>query len=100
LDTPRSNQTKEKINYEVGISKYKELAKGQMHRDEQGMSRSSFCPTTFKILGVHIIGDRAAEIVHIGQAAMSLVRPFIFPPTRSQLSNARRSVTKSPRWMD
>ncbi|MCU1307777.1 MAG: Pyridine nucleotide-disulfide oxidoreductase, FAD/NAD(P)-binding domain protein [Acidobacteriaceae bacterium] len=68
--------TKEKINYEVGISKYEELAKGQMLGDEQGMVKILFCPTSFNILGVHIIGDRAAEIVHIGQAAMSLGAPI------------------------
>jgi NAD(P) transhydrogenase len=64
--------TKEKIPYEVGVSKYEELAKGQMLGDQQGMLKLLFCPTTFKILGVHIIGDRAAEIIHIGQAVMSL----------------------------
>jgi len=64
--------TKEKIPYEVGVSKYEELAKGQMLGDQQGMLKLLFCPTTFKVLGVHIIGDRAAEIIHIGQAVMSL----------------------------
>jgi len=64
--------TREKIPYEVGISKYEELAKGQMLGDVQGMLKILFCPTTLKLLGVHIIGDRAAEIVHIGQTAMAL----------------------------
>ena len=64
--------TKEKINYEVGISKYEELAKGQMLGDEQGMVKILFCPTTFNILGVHIIGEGASELLHIGQAVMIL----------------------------
>jgi len=64
--------TKEKIAYEIGVSKYEELAKGQMLGDEQGMLKLLFCPNTHKILGVHIIGDRAAELIHIGQAAMAL----------------------------
>ena len=64
--------TREKIAYEVGIAKYEELAKGQMLGDEQGMLKLLFSPVDFKLLGVHVIGDRAAEIVHIGQAAMSL----------------------------
>jgi NAD(P) transhydrogenase len=68
--------TKEKIPYEVGIAKYEELAKGQMLGDDQGMLKLLFSPDTFKILGVHVIGDRAAEIVHIGQAAMSLDAPI------------------------
>jgi NAD(P) transhydrogenase len=68
--------TKEKISYEVGIAKYEELAKGQMLGDDQGMLKLLFSPETFKLLGIHVIGDRAAEIVHIGQTAMSLDAPI------------------------
>ena len=68
--------TQEKIGYEIGIAKYEELAKGQMLGDDQGMLKILFSPKDQKILGVHIIGDRAAEIVHIGQAAMSLNAPL------------------------
>lgn len=64
--------TRDKVPYEIGIAKYEELAKGQMLGDQLGMLKLLFCPTTFKLLGVHIIGDRAAEIIHIGQAVMSL----------------------------
>jgi NAD(P) transhydrogenase len=70
--------TKEKISYEVGVAKYEELAKGQMLGDDQGMLKLLFSPETFKLLGVHVIGDRAAEIVHIGQAAMALDAPIQF----------------------
>jgi NAD(P) transhydrogenase len=68
--------TKQKIGYEVGIAKYEELAKGQMLGDDQGMLKILFSPKDAKILGVHIIGDRAAEIIHIGQAAMALNAPL------------------------
>ena len=68
--------TKERIPYEIGVAKYEELAKGQMLGDEQGMLKLLFCPNTFKILGVHIIGDRASEIIHIGQVVMSLDAPI------------------------
>jgi NAD(P) transhydrogenase len=64
--------TRDKIPYEVGISRYAELAKGQMLGDDQGFLKLLFDPTTLKILGVHIIGERAAEIVHIGQAVLAL----------------------------
>jgi NAD(P) transhydrogenase len=64
--------TKDKVAYEIGIAKYEELAKGQMLGDQQGMLKLLFSPETFKLLGVHIIGDRAAEIIHIGQTVMSL----------------------------
>ena len=63
--------TKDKVPYEVGISRYGELAKGQMIGDEQGMLKLLFHTETLKLLGVHIIGERAAEIVHIGQAVLS-----------------------------
>jgi NAD(P) transhydrogenase len=68
--------TKDKVNYEVGIAKYEELAKAQMLGDDQGMLKILFSPDTYKVYGVHVIGDRAAEIVHIGQAAMSLGAPI------------------------
>ncbi len=64
--------TRDKIPYEVGLARYAELAKGQMLGDEQGLLKLLFNPETLKLLGVHIIGDRAAEIVHIGQAVIAL----------------------------
>ena len=50
----------------------RELAKGQMLGDEQGMLKLLFDPETLKLLGVHVIGDRAAEIVHIGQVVLTM----------------------------
>lgn len=64
--------TTAKVPYEVGVARYDELAKGQMLGDQQGMLKLLFHAGTLKLLGVHIIGDRAAEIVHIGQAVMAL----------------------------
>ncbi len=64
--------TRDKVPYEIGIARYAELAKGQMLGDDQGFLKLIFDPSTLKLLGVHIIGDRAAEIVHIGQAVLSL----------------------------
>jgi NAD(P) transhydrogenase len=64
--------TKEKIPYEVGLARYAELAKGQMLGDDQGLLKLLFDPDTLKLLGIHVIGDRAAEIVHIGQAVLAL----------------------------
>jgi len=64
--------TQKKVPYEVGLARYAELAKGQMLGDEQGMLKLLFSPDSLKLLGVHVIGDRAAEIVHIGQAVLSL----------------------------
>jgi NAD(P) transhydrogenase len=64
--------TKEKTPYEVGVARYAELAKGQMLGDEQGLLKIVFDPESLKLLGVHIIGDRAAEIVHIGQVVLTM----------------------------
>jgi NAD(P) transhydrogenase len=64
--------TAAKIPYEVGIAKYEELAKAQMLGDETGLLKILFDPQSLKILGVHVLGDRAAEIIHIGQAVMAL----------------------------
>lgn len=63
--------TAAKIPYEVGIAKYAELAKSMMLGDENGMLKLLFDPKTLKLLGVHAIGERATEIIHIGQAVMS-----------------------------
>jgi NAD(P) transhydrogenase len=70
--------TQEKVGYEIGIAKYEELAKGQMLGDEHGMLKILFSPKDQQILGVHIIGDRAAEIIHIGQVAMAVNAPLQF----------------------
>ena len=64
--------TAERIPYEIGQSKYEELAKGQMLGAEVGLLKILFDPRTHKILGVHAIGESAAEIIHIGQAVLAL----------------------------
>jgi NAD(P) transhydrogenase len=64
--------TRTRTPYEVGLARYSELAKGQMLGDEHGLLKLLFDPTSLKLLGVHVIGDRAAEIVHIGQAVLSM----------------------------
>jgi NAD(P) transhydrogenase len=64
--------TEAKIPYAVGKAKYEDLAKGQMLGDETGMLKILFDPESLRILGVHIIGEHAAEIIHIGQAVLAL----------------------------
>jgi NAD(P) transhydrogenase len=63
--------TRDKVPYEVGIAKYAELAKSMMLGDESGMLKLLFDRNTLKLLGVHVIGQRATEIIHIGQAVLS-----------------------------
>jgi NAD(P) transhydrogenase len=63
--------TASKVPYEVGVAKYAELAKSMMLGDETGMLKLLFDRNTRKLLGVHAIGERATEIIHIGQAVLS-----------------------------
>jgi NAD(P) transhydrogenase len=62
--------TSNRVPYEVGIAKYSELAKSMMLGDEAGMLKLLFDPQTRKLLGVHALGQRATEIIHIGQAVL------------------------------
>jgi NAD(P) transhydrogenase len=63
--------TKDAIPYEVGVSRYRELARGQIAGDSHGMLKLLVSPQNHKLLGVHIFGTSATELVHIGQAIMS-----------------------------
>lgn len=64
--------TKQGIPYETGIARYREIARGQLLGDEHGMLKVLFHRKTEEILGVHIIGEYATELIHIGQAVMAL----------------------------
>jgi NAD(P) transhydrogenase len=60
------------VPYETGIARYGEIAKGQMVGDQSGKLKILFQRETLEVLGVHVIGESAAEIVHIGQAVIAL----------------------------
>jgi NAD(P) transhydrogenase len=64
--------TEEDVPYEVGVAYYREIARGQIRGDTTGRLKMIFHRETRQILGVHIIGEGAAELVHIGQAVMTL----------------------------
>ncbi len=57
--------------YEVGLSRFEELAKAQIIGEQLGLLKLVFHPETLRVLGVHIFGDGAAELVHIGQMVMA-----------------------------
>lgn len=63
--------TADAIPYEAGIALYRETARGQLLGDEIGMLKMLFHQETRVLLGVHIIGTNATELVHIGQCAMA-----------------------------
>ncbi|MGN7779094.1 Si-specific NAD(P)(+) transhydrogenase [Mycolicibacterium sp. 22603] len=62
--------TKESVPYEVGVSRYRELARGQIAGDSYGMLKLLVSTEDLRLLGVHIFGTNATEMVHIGQAVM------------------------------
>lgn len=62
--------TKSSIPYEVGVARYRELARGQIAGDSYGMLKLLVSTEDLKLLGVHIFGTSATEMVHIGQAVM------------------------------
>jgi NAD(P) transhydrogenase len=59
------------VPYEVGISRYRELARGQIAGDSHGTLKLLVSTETRKLLGVHIFGMHATELIHIGQAVMT-----------------------------
>lgn len=58
------------VPYEVGVSRYRELARGQIAGDSYGMLKLLVSTEDLTLLGVHIFGSNATELVHIGQAVM------------------------------
>ncbi len=62
--------TESSTAFEVGIARYRELARGQIVGDSYGMLKLLVSPETGKLLGVHVFGTAATDIVHIGQAVM------------------------------
>ena len=62
--------TADSVPFEVGVSRYRELARGQIIGDSYGVLKLLVSPDDGKLLGVHVFGTGATELVHIGQAVM------------------------------
>ncbi len=58
------------VPFEVGVSRYRELARGQIIGDSYGVLKLLVSPEDRSLLGVHVFGTGATELVHIGQAVM------------------------------
>ncbi len=67
-----SELTSEKIPYETGIARYREIARGQILGDDSGLLKMLFARNKGELLGVHAIGTGATELIHIGQAVLRL----------------------------
>ncbi len=63
--------TKENIPFESGVANYREIARGQLLGDDNGMLKLLIHQESHAVLGVHIIGTGATELLHIGQAVMA-----------------------------
>jgi NAD(P) transhydrogenase len=59
------------VPYEVGKARYQEIARGAIIGDKTGLLKLLFHVDTRKLLGVHIIGEGATELIHIGQAVLA-----------------------------
>jgi NAD(P) transhydrogenase len=58
------------VPFEVGVSRYRELARGQIVGDSYGVLKLLVSPADGTLLGVHVFGTGATELIHIGQAVM------------------------------
>jgi NAD(P) transhydrogenase len=64
--------TEQKIPYETGVARYREIARGQILGDDSGLFKMLFLRENGQLLGVHAIGTSATELIHIGQAVLAL----------------------------
>jgi NAD(P) transhydrogenase len=58
--------------YVAGRAQYAQNARGKISGDTEGMLKLIVARDTRKLIGVHVIGERATELVHVGQAIMHL----------------------------
>lgn len=64
--------TRDNVPYEVGVARFRETARGQILRLDEGMLKIICSLEDRRVLGVHIFGEGATELIHIGQAVISL----------------------------
>jgi NAD(P) transhydrogenase len=64
--------TEQKIPYETGIARYKEISRGSIRGDDSGMFKMLFHREDGRLLGCHCIGSGATELIHVGQAVLAL----------------------------
>ena len=62
----------QKVEYVVGRAFFRDNARGKIVGDKDGVVKLLFDKKTRKLIGCHVLGDRASELVHIGQAMITL----------------------------
>ncbi|HUB50158.1 MAG TPA: Si-specific NAD(P)(+) transhydrogenase, partial [Acetobacteraceae bacterium] len=63
---------KRDIPYECGVARFRETSRGHIMGLNTGLLKMLFSLDTRRLLGVHIVGEGATELVHIGQAVLNL----------------------------
>ena len=62
--------TKKNIAFVAGVARYDANARGQIIGAKTGFLKLLFAPDMMRLLGVHVIGEQASELVHVGLAAL------------------------------
>jgi NAD(P) transhydrogenase len=96
------------VPFEVGVSRYRELARGQIIGDAHGMLKLLVSPGDRKLLGVHCFGTGATELIHIGHAVMGcggtvdylVDAVFNYPTLAESYKVAALDVTNKIRQID
>jgi NAD(P) transhydrogenase len=100
--------TEDLVPFEVGVSRYRELARGQIIGDAHGMLKLLVSPEDRKLLGVHCFGTGATELIHIGHAVMGcggtvdylVDAVFNYPTLAESYKVAALDVTNKIRQID
>jgi len=72
IGPPEQLLTEQRVPYETGVARYREIARGQILGDNSGLVKLLFHREDHRLLGVHAIGTGATELIHIGQAVLNL----------------------------
>jgi NAD(P) transhydrogenase len=72
VGAPEHELTRDRVPYETGLARYREIARGQILGDDSGLFKMLFHRGDHRLLGVHAIGSGATELIHIGQAVLGL----------------------------
>jgi NAD(P) transhydrogenase len=59
------------VPFESGVARFRETARGQIQGGNEGLLKLLFHLQDHRLLGVHIVGEGATELIHIGQAVMA-----------------------------
>ena len=89
--------TRDRIPYETGLARYREIARGQILGDDSGLLKMLFHREDHRLLGVHAIGTGATELIHIGQAVLALGGGMTYFLRTSSTIRPSRSATRLPR---